>query len=552
MREFGQRSVQWLGLAGLCALTACSGAIGDDPTNQPTVPDTRTDTGTPGTLCSPKAPAPSPLRRLTRTEVGRTLSGVFGFDSAGDALPDDEGTDDPEKLLVSPLWGETFMGVAERSAARAVQDLSTLLPCQPESGEDACARQFIKVFGRRAFRRTVTAEETARLFALYQIGHQDSTFAHGIELVIQGALESPQFIYHLVVGRPNAPSKVTDQELAARLSYFFWSAPPDPTLATAADGGALANRAEFERQARRMLNDPRSAQKLVDLHVRWLGVGDIESVDKPDKYPVSTALADSMEADTRAFIDEVLWKTDGRLSTLLTAPVAFVDRTLAPVYGVTAPMGTAPQRMALDGTRRAGILTSAGLLAAHTTSDTTAAIHRGKMVRERLLCIQLPDPDPDVILNLPPVTPGVSSRQALTTLTSQPACLGCHGLMNPIGFGFENYDPVGAYRTTDAEQPVDASGQLTFLGEDADADAALAGPFTGVPELAGKLAQSVQVERCMIKTMASYALGPLAGDNACTKNELYSSYVAGGRDTRQLLVALTLTEVFTSRREVAP
>src|SRR5262249_1577733 len=163
----------------------------------------------------------------------------------------------------------------------------------------------------------------------------------------------------------------------------------------------------------------------------------------------TVAAQTAMSADSRALIDDVLWNGDGTLATLFTEPVAFVDASLAPIYGVARPSSSTPVRTMLDASSRAGILTSPAILAVYSTENQSSPIQRGKFVRERLLCTTLPDPPPTVMAVPPVITPGSSTRERFSQHSTDPACAGCHHLMDPIGFGFENFDAIGRFRSTD-------------------------------------------------------------------------------------------------------
>src|ERR1019366_3774782 len=197
----------------------------------------------------------------------------------------------------------------------------------------------------------------------------------------------------------------------------------------------------------------------------------VDEIANAPKDPTAYAqytpqVRDAMQAETSAFADWVMWQSDAKLATLLTAPVSFVNQTLAPIYGLAGVTGSAMQMVALDPTQRAGIVTEAALMTVLGKADRSSPVLRGKFVREKFLCQTVAPPPQNIVITPPPVMPGVSTREMFTMHSTVEPCKSCHTLMDPIGFGFENYDGIGQWRTTDQGQTVDASGTLT--GSDVD------------------------------------------------------------------------------------
>ncbi len=552
----------------LATAFGCSGAIGgnngdDDPPGGGGAGGTgvggmggRVDE--PTGSCNEAAPGNSPLRRLTRDEYNATIRVLLNDRrDVGNTLPDDDHGEDlyqaASSLIVSPVWAEQAWRAADDLSVSAASpaSLTPLLPCKVATdGEEPCAIKFIQTFGKRAFRRPLATDEVGRLLNIYKIARTDTTFEHGIQLVIRAILVSPHFLYRVEVGAPDkSVVRLSQYEIASRLSYFLWGSMPDATLFTAADMGQLGTAAQIGAQAKRMLGDGRAKALLVTYHQRWAGYELLDEVDKDlRKYPTFTRLLQPMKNESRYFLDDVLWKRDGRLETLLTLPVAWVNTSLAPHYGVTPPTDEAFHSAPLDPVKRSGFLTTAGFLSAHTSADTSAAIHRGKFVRERLLCTTPPDPPPDLMVVPPVPKAGVTNRDRLRMHSEVAACRGCHTLMDPIGFGFEHYDAIGRWRDTDAAKAVDASGVLT--GSDVD------GTFSGVPDLARKLSASDQVRECVVRNLVGYAQGPEAAGDACTLRKVKQAFAASNYDIRTILTAITQTDAFQLRRplpgEVSP
>ncbi|HEY0707128.1 MAG TPA: DUF1592 domain-containing protein, partial [Polyangia bacterium] len=313
-------------------------------------------------------PVATPLRRLTRTEYNNTVRDLLGVDLApADNFPVDEiaggFSNNASVLAVSPLLAEKDLEAAEALAAEAVKKLPTLLPCDPAAaGEEPCARQFVQRFGRRAYRRPLVDAEVARLMRAYSAGRSEGTFAAGIELVIQTALQSPSFLYRFEFGLParagDKTVRLTQHEVATRLSYLLWGSMPDDRLASAADAGRLGDAAAVAAQAREMLNDGRARRAVGEFYRQWLGVTTIETVSKDAAvHPEFTdELRGAMRAELQFFVEHVLWTGDRRLATLLTAPLGFPSASLARLYGVRGPV-TPAQPVTLPANERAGVLT---------------------------------------------------------------------------------------------------------------------------------------------------------------------------------------------------
>jgi hypothetical protein len=219
-----------------------------------------------------------------------------------------------------------------------------------------------------------------------------------------------------------------------------------------------------------------------------------------------------------------------------------VDARLARLYGVPAPAGAGLRKVQLDGTQRAGLLTTVGLLTAHTISDTSAPIIRGKFIRERLLCAELAEPPPGLDVMAPAPKPGATTRELLEQHAVDPSCTACHLLMDPIGFGYSNFDGIGRWRTMEEGKPIDSRGSLSATDVD--------GEFRGPIQLGEKLAQSQQVRECVMTTMLTYVQGPGASGDACLTTRLRKSFDGAGHDLRALILAIAQSDGFQYRRQL--
>ncbi len=514
------------------------------------------DGGEPAEACEVVNVGVSPLRRLTRSQYNNTIRDLLGItDNPADRLSPDEkvgafysnGT-----APVSELLAEQYMRVAEELAESAMADVDTLVPCDATDDVVGCGGQFVDTFGRRAFRRPVSAEERQVLLGLFEQGHAEEGPAGGVRLVVQAALQSPQFLYHLELGLPDPDGEagsdvvaLDEYELASKLSYFLWDSMPDDELLAAAEAGDLSDPDVLREHAERLLDDPRAADAIASFHRQWLHLDSLDVLEKnAEAYPAfDTSLRDAMVQETTRFAEWVIRSDDGRLETLLTADYSFLEGPLFELYDVEPPADHDPSMpVQLDATQRAGLLTHAGVLAMHAHADQSSPIRRGKLVRENFLCTPLAPPPPDVDVLPPALDPNATTRERFDQHRSDPACAGCHILIDPLGFGFEHYDGVGAWRDTDAGKPVDASGEVVATMD-------IDGEFDGAVELSHILAGSEQVRTCVARQWFSFGLGRTpAEDDSCSYDAIGAAFAASDYDIHELLVTMVTTDSFRYRR----
>ncbi len=534
-------------MTAAAAFAGCAGSIGDVEKG-----------GEPGqttpAVCV-RDPGPSPVRRLDRFEYDNTVRDLLGDDSRPSrSFPDEEEsfgfTNNAYTLGMSAVLAEQYMFAAEALAARASTRLTELLPCDPATIGEECVRRFVFGFGRRAFRRPLSDDERADMVALFHRGRAAyGTFSGGVKVVIEAMLQSPQFLYRVELpGKPGPDGFVTvgPWETASRLSYLLWGSMPDEVLFEAAQKRALSTPAEIEAQARRMVADPKAQVTVAHFHREWLELGKLGTLLKAkDVFPEwDASLAADLETETALFLDRAFW-TGGTLDALLTAPYTFTNARLAKHYGIPVPEGSGFLEVPVDPEQRLGFLGQGAFLASHAKPNQGSPIHRGKFVREKLLCDLLPPPPPNVPIKPPEVVAGSTERERFDQHSADPACRGCHRLMDPIGHGFAHFDGIGRYQTNDQGKAVDANGELV---DTLDAN----GPFLGVPGLAKALAGSKQVQQCVVRQWFRFGYGRSETPaDRCTLATLEAKFVASGRDVRELLVQLALTDTFRLRRPVA-
>jgi hypothetical protein len=550
--------------AALAALgfTACTGSIaGHD--RKPGDPDPdpgsgasggsgpRTGTGgAPGGGGGPTAESPgrTPLRRLTHTEYNNTIRDLLGLreDFAG-AFAGDEDAGGFASNTASPVsedQADQYHVAADAIATKAITaGVAKLAPCAPPAGAgDACADQFVRGFGRRAFRRPLTTEEITRYKQVFTAGGGAADFAGGIQLVITAMLESPNFLYLPERGDKKAAEKdalpLDPYETAARLSYFLIASTPDDALSAAADAGELRTPEQVLAQGKRLLASDRARDSMVSFFLQWLEIGDLgQSTKDPKMFPQYTPdVVAAMTAELQSFSSRVTLEGDGKLATLLTAGYSYPPAALGPVYGVTGANGTA--QVAFPKGQRAGLLTLAGVMSLYAHEDQTRPVGRGFLIADKLLCTTPPAP-PDNVPALPPVSANVTTRERLEQHRKDPACAACHAAFDGYGLTFEIYDAIGRYRSTESGKAVDATGK------------GLPGGLTDVKdatELLPQLAQSKDVRDCLVKQWFRYAFGRVEGgpDNA-TLSTAGAAFAKNDYVTRDLLLGLATSRGFRYR-----
>jgi hypothetical protein len=361
-----------------------------------------------------------------------------------------------------------------------------------------CARTILSSLMERAYRRPVTEDELKSKLDLVALAQKEGdTFDEGVRLALQAILASPNFLFRIETNpRPRAEVQsptgnvvarmqtsrgpaaaprieeypVSDVELASRLSYFLWASMPDAELMRIAKAGALRQPAVLEAQVRRMMADPKGYNLVENWAAQWLQLRNLgRTKPDPKRFPtVDDELLDAMRKETMMFIDAII-KEDRSLLDFIDAPFTFVNGPLARHYGMKGIDGEEFQRVTLDGEQRSGVITQGAILTVSSYPTRTSPPVRGKWVMENLLGSAPPPPPDDVPqLNDTNVGSEVSLRERLEQHRRDPSCSPCHVVMDPLGFGLENYDAVGAWRTHDGKFPIESSGTLpggqTFSG----------------------------------------------------------------------------------------
>lgn len=443
------------------------------------------------------------------------------------------------KFLSSMTFIGPFPAKVERASRKKV------LVCDPNSGR-ACVAKIVSTLARRAYRRTVKPAEVASLVKFVDLARRENlSVEQGLQLAIQAMLVSPHFLFRIERDpNPTDPGRVhrvSEFELASRLSYFLWSSMPDDELLDLAEAGGLRAPGVLQAQVKRMLGDPRSAALADNFGGQWLEIRNLDSV-KPDpqKFPEwGAGLRDAMEAETRMFFDYVL-REDRPLSDFLDARYTFLNERLAKHYGIPGVTGPELRRVELATEQRGGILSQASVLTVSSYPTRTSPVIRGKYVLQNILGTPPPPPPPDVpALDEESVGNTGSMRQQLEKHRSNATCASCHNRMDALGFGLENYDAIGRWRTMDGKFAVDASGTLP------DGKS-----FSSPAELREVLKQELpEFARCLTEKMLTYALGRgLERYDRRTVEGIQRKLSASGYRFQTLLYEMVQSLPFQSRR----
>ena len=400
----------------------------------------------------------------------------------------------PEGALEPPLPVTSFEYAGEKNLDPAIDRIEIQGPynvqgtgdtpsrrrifvCAPTRGaeEKACATKIVRTLGRRAYRRPLTDDEVQTLLSFYEAGRMVDGFEGGIEAVLRRMLVSPHFLFRIERDPVDVPTatgyRLSDLELASRLSFFLWSSTPDDELLDVAERGELGEPEVLERQVRRMLADDRAAALVKNFAGQWLFLRNMRGVTPdPDAFPYfDDNLREALQRETELFVESVLLD-DRNVLDFLTADYTFLNERLAEHYGVPDVYGNHFRRVTLSDPRRRGLLGQGSILTVTSYPTRTSPVLRGKWLLENILGAPPPPPPPDVpaLEESDEAETPRSVRDRMEQHRRNPVCASCHATMDPLGFALENFDAVGRWRTSEAGGQIDASGALpdgtTFNG----------------------------------------------------------------------------------------
>jgi mono/diheme cytochrome c family protein len=472
-------------------------------------------------------PAPGGLKRLTTAQYHNTLRDLFGerielpTHLEPDTLVAGSATVGAARIGLSEHGVEKFSRAAHQLAGAALRDpafVERFVPCPLGATEDAtttfpapCARGFIERFGRRAWRRPLQLEETNRYERLARgVAESGRGLSGGLAAVTSAMLQSPHFLYRSEIGVPDPKDptrlRLTDYEMASRLAYFLWGAPPDDQLLDAAGSGRLSTPEGLAAETERMLRSPRARETMAAFFVELFRLRRLDRLyEGRGKHPkFTTTVSQSMRGETLRVIEEVAFDPKRDFREIFSARFTYVNGELARLYGLPEPAeGSRYTRVELPaGNPRTGVLGQASFLSIFAHNNSSSPTRRGKFIREALLCQAVPPPPPSVDTKLPKDEGGVvrTVRQKLEAHRKNPRCNGCHKAMDPLGLAFESFDNLGIQRMQEAGLPIDTSGELDGTA------------FQTPAELGALLAKNTKIGACVARSLFRYALGSLESE----------------------------------------
>ncbi len=493
------------------------------------------------------------IRRLNRAEYNNTIRDLVGinFQPANDFPQDDVGygfDNIGDVLSLPPLLLEKYLAAAEKIVEKALaspESRKRIFTVATQNEESA--RQILERFASRAYRRPIREDELRRLLRFVEMADKNrDSFETGIGLALQAVLVSPHFLFRVEMDRRPADRaairSIGDFELASRLSYFLWSSMPDDELFELARKKTLHEPEVLEKQVRRMLNDPRSRALVDNFAGQWLQLRNLKDFKPdPDLFPAfDDKLRAAMLKETELFFESIV-REDRSILDFIDADYTFVNERLAKHYGLSGVKGAEFRRVSLTGTPRGGILTQAAVLAVTSNPTRTSPVKRGKWILENILGTPQPPP-PDGVEELKEDKAAAESgslRQRLEQHRANPNCATCHQRMDPLGFGFENFDAIGAWRSRDGKFAIDSTGTLPG-GQS----------FAGPAQLRGILkTRKDAFARCLTEKLLTYALGRgVERYDRCAVDDIVTSAGKDNYKFSRLVIDIVKSDPFLKRR----
>ena len=456
--------------------------------------------------------------------------------------PKDAFSDKKNKYIGSITFVGPYASTVEKASRKKI------LICDSKTG-DACVQKIVTNLAHHAYRRPVRPGDVAALmkFVAMAKAHGQST-EQGIQLALEAMLVSPEFLFRVEHDPspldPHAVHRISDVELASRLSYFLWSSMPDDELTALAESEKLKDSATLDAQVKRMMTDAKAAAFADNFAGQWLEIRNLDSMTPdPQKFPAwNDDLKEAMRTETRLFFQHVV-SENRPISEFIDAKYTFLDERLAKYYGISGVKGPDFRRVELtpeQAVQRGGVLTQGSVLAVSSYPSRTSPTIRGKYILNNILGSPMPPPPPDVPpLDDSKVGAEVSLRKQLEAHRSNAVCASCHSRMDVLGFGLENYDAIGKWRTMDGKFPIDVGGTMPN-GKS----------FTTGAEMRGVLIESMpQISRCLVEKIMTYALGRgMQGFDNRTIDEINRKLVADGYHFQTMIYEVVRSLPFQSRR----
>jgi hypothetical protein len=515
------------------------------PGNVPSVP------GQPVASCSEPSLLAVQMRRLTPLQHKNTLEAALELTLTPQELPafqDDNPTiglaNDPQKLRVTTVSVDSLYNTARGIATRAAPTIPAVQSCISGTGT-ACFEQLAESLAQRLWRRPASAEEKADLLAgVSNVAAETGTRQDQAEFLLQALLLSPSTLYRAELG--DAAGKLTDLELASLLSYTLLDSPPDATLTELALSGSLKDPAVLAAQAQRLTSDARFPRAIAAFLWDYLKLENVRTKPKAEALGFTPAVRSALAQSAAESLEQTLSLGQASLLDPFSGTAFLVNDEISPFFGLSAPGSSELSQQSASAQERFGILSHPAFLSVHAGEMSTSIVKRGVFVLEQLLGFKIPAPpanvagvDPATIPNLDMET--TSTRELLQiTHSAQPTCVGCHSVIDPAGFGFENFDTVGRYRTMEkGSVPIDASGTLSIGGETLQ--------YANSIEFTQALATSQAMRSAVLEHYFTYALGQHG--NGC-EAQSFAEAMRGAQDSvAALALELVKAPSFASRTQ---
>jgi hypothetical protein len=545
----------------LAMVAGCVGSIGNSSEEDSAGDESQTTGAGPGgpatlgggsgqaAVCTgPSDPGTVTLHRLNSVEYDNTVRDLMGDGThPARSFPVDgvaNGFDNEASVLsTSPLLVDKYSTAAKTmvDALMMGAQRAKVMICDPLVQGDACTQKILETFAKKAWRAPLDPTDGPRLLALAKSAvTQGGMLDQGLRIALRAILLSPRFAFRVEIDpspTSTAPHPLSSHELASRLSYFLWSTMPDDALMTAADANQLTSKEAVAAQVTRMLSDPKSAALTDNFAGQWMGLRQLDIATPNAKFTAFTPqIRADLKTEAATFFRSFVTENKSALE-LLTADYTYANSRLAAYYGLPSPGSDAFAKVSLAGSPRAGMMTQGAWLTVTSTSARTSPVRRGKYVLGQLFCQEPPPPPPDVKPLAETTTPTGTLRERMAAHRASASCAACHGLMDPIGLAFENFDAIGQYRTNDSGFAIDPAGKL--------ADGRT---FASAKDLETVVASDPQYGTCLTSKVFAYAVGRApSGADECNVAALASQLSTGGFRLADLLQAVAQSDSFRTR-----
>lgn len=493
---------------------------------------------------------PSLLRRLSRDEYRQTVVDLLGVDPSPflDLIPPDPSNpfdNDASSQNASAAWIEGAKAVADRTVQTLVmapEKVKAIVPCTPTGPADvACLRKFVLSVGSRALRRPLLTDEVDRYVAMSKVAIDEKNFLSAVEVLVRSWLQNQEFLYRVEIGTAVSGHlnvrRLTDYEMASRLSFLLWGSMPDADLMNRAALGKLATAAQIRETAQGMMASPRARGQVQRVHAMWLGYAQPSG---------GAGLGMRLRQESDALVAKVIFEDQASWLHLFSATSTYADQPLAKHYGLPDPGPGGPRWIPYAGAGdRRGLLSHGSVLANGAKFGDTSPVQRGLWVRRRLMCEEIPPPPPGlaVAVDQPPPGDAKSCKRDRYDEHAEPGCNGCHRNLDPIGFGLERFDSRGRFRTHEPGRP-----DCPIDGEGALGHGQAAQVFSGPRGLAERLIHSGRLEACFAENLMRFIRGrPSLPDDPISDRDMAQRFRGADHRVGTLMVELAASNAFRHR-----